>query len=643
MLRCWLLLAPLVLAAPAMAQVALTDSVIVVGADTLFVTEPIEVVGGRVPAALPGALRPVGVVDLDEAASTPLRSAADALAREPAVVTGQRQAYGVQGDLSLRGSTFEQVQMLLDGVDLGDPQTGHHLMDLPLALQDVARLQVLPGHGSVLYGSGAFGGTVNVIPRRPARGLAGELGAMGGPDGTWSLRGSLDLPLDGGASGLVDPAAPIGDRGRGLRLSAERFRTDGHEVDGQWSGRDADLATGTLRFLDAGPDRLTDLFVGYADRRFGAQDFYAPAMSHEETSTLVAILRSRHQLGEVALEPRLALRRHRDLFTLHRDDPQAYQNDHLTRRYLGGVRGSAPLTGAWILSGDLEGLYEDIDSEGIRDGAPVEALGEHRRRRTSAALELTRTLAPVRLQAGGRIDLRDRYRPRWNGSVAAAWEPRPTWSLHAAAGTVFRIPTYTELYYEDPYNLGNPALEPETGWAWDTGLRHDDGTWLAAATYFERHEDDLIDWARPAGSDAPWQVLNVAEATVRGAELRAAWRHGRGHRLELGYQYLDKQAAFAPGTEAKYDLVTPRHHLLGSATALLPLHLDLTLFGRWLQRTGGEPDFREYAVWDARLRWTASAWAVTLDAFNLGDRRYAEVPGVVMPGRTLLLGASWRH
>ncbi|MEZ4387389.1 MAG: TonB-dependent receptor [Candidatus Krumholzibacteriia bacterium] len=635
-LFCFLILGAAGLAA---AQHAPADSFIVVDGDTLVVAAPIEVLGSRVPAALPGAIRPVGVQTRDDLLPRPLQSVADALDREPSVIASQRQRHGVQADLSIRGSTFEQVEVLLDGCDLSDPQTGHHLLDLPLALQDLARLEVMPGHGSVLYGSGAFGGTVNVVPRRPTVGRGGEVGGLGGPDGTWAVRGNLNLPLRRGEPSALAPAAEIGAVGRGVRISAERFRTDGPTRDGVWSGRDADQLIGTARYLDSDASRLTDVFVGLADRSFGARDFYTPTPAHETTTSLVVTARHRRDLGAAVLEARLAGRRHRDLYVLDRTDPDRYRNDHLSRRALAGLRLAAPVAGPWSLGADLEAAYEDLDSDGIRAGTAASALGQRQRRRAARALELPRSLAPVRLQLGGRLDLRDRLAPRLGGTVAGAWQPRPRWSLHAAAGTVYRVPTFTDLYYVDPYNRGNPDLRPESGWTWDAGARLDTGTWLAAVTYFERYEDDLIEWARSPG-DPVWQVQNVADASVQGVEVRAGWEHPRGHRILLGWQNLRKERAFAPGTEAKYDLLTPQQHLTASGTLELPWRLAATLTARHLHRTGGTPDFRDVVVTAARLSWVRGRWTVTLDGDNLLDRRYEDVPGAVMPGRTLSAGAT---
>ncbi|MBU0743657.1 TonB-dependent receptor plug domain-containing protein, partial [bacterium] len=181
-------LTALVLAAGAAAAPA--ERFVVADGDTVWLTDPVIIVGSRVPSALPGLLRPVAAAD--PAADAPVRSAAELLATLPAVEVSQRQQYGTQADLSVRGSSFEQVQVLLDGWDMGDPQTGHHNLDLPLGLADVSRLEVLRGHGSALYGANAFGGVVNVVPRDPAPARGGELAFGGGDAATRHALGRLE-------------------------------------------------------------------------------------------------------------------------------------------------------------------------------------------------------------------------------------------------------------------------------------------------------------------------------------------------------------------------------------------------------------------------------------------------------------------
>ena len=86
-------------------------------------------------------------------------------------------------------------------------------------------------------------------------------------------------------------------------------------------------------------------------------------------------------------------------------------------------------------------------------------------------------------------------------------------TARTSAGSVYRVPTFTDLYYRDPVNAGNAGLTPETGWTWDTSLELNQGPWSGRATYFERYEEDLIEWARPVG-DTIWRVLNIAEGRV---------------------------------------------------------------------------------------------------------------------------------
>ncbi len=596
---------------------------IVFQGDTLWVAEPLVVVGSRVPAALPGLTRTVSVVTAEDLDRMPARSAAEALQMVPGVVVSQRQQYGVQSDLTIRGSTFDQVQMLLNGFDVSDPQTGHHLMNLPLAQHDISRMEILTGQGSVQYGAGAFGGTVNVVSKNPADQTGGEAAVMGGGNGTWGARGSLDLTGGGTTAG---------------RVSFDRFRTDGYDVlqdDGTmaWGGNDADTWSATGRLVSGEPGGELDLFGGIAEREYGALDFYAPFDSKERTRTRLVTGLYRFDAGErVTLEPRFFYRRHEDLFVLFRDNPDAYTNDHLTRKGGAELRGIVDMGGQQALAASLEGVYEDIDSRGLRGGTWGDALGQHLRRRLSASLEVDDNGGALRWQVGGRVDFRNDYSPRFAGTGAASYDLTGALTARASLGSVYRIPTFTDLYYRDPANVGNPDLKPEEGWTWDLGLEINDGPWNGHAAYFERYETNRIEWARPIG-DSIWKVLNVAEGTVRGVETGAGWRHPRGHGLGLSWTWLEKDAELADGFEGKYSLLVPKHVLNAQGTAVLPWNFAWTVSGRYLEHNGGPDDFRHIFVLDSRLDWRhRSGWFAGVTGTNLLDRRYEEVPGVQMPG-----------
>jgi len=608
--------------APADTMVQYAHFVIVEG-DTLWLADALDVVGSRVPAALPGLVRTVDLVTAEDLERSPARSAAEALQTVPGVVVSQRQQYGVQSDISIRGSTFDQVQMLLNGFDASDPQTGHHLMNLPLGKHDIASMEVLPGQGSVLYGAGAFGGTVNVATKRPAETMGGELAIMGGGNGTWSARGSESITGSGTTA---------------ARISLERFKTDGYDVtqpDGTsaWGGNDADIWSATARVVSGAPGNELDLFGGFAQREYGALDYYAPYPSVEKTrTTFVSGLYRTDAGSRVTLEPCFYFRRHEDTFVLFRDNPDAYTNEHVTRRTGAALRGLVDLGGQMAVAASLEGNYEDIDSQGLRSGSWGPALGDHVRRRASLAMELDDNGGALRWQIGGRADARNDYSPRYAGTGAVSYDLTGALTARGSLGSLYRIPSFTDLYYSDPANVGNPGLQPEEGWTWDLGLDYHAGPWFGHAAYFERYETGRIEWARPIG-DTIWQVLNVAEGTVRGVETGAGWRHPHGHRIDLAWTWLENESELSAGYQGKYTLLVPRTALSAQGTAVLPLHLSWTLTGRYLEHTGGPADFQDTFVLDTLVEWRhRSGWFVYVTGTNLLDRTYEEVPGVQMPG-----------
>ncbi len=610
-------------------------SFVVDGGDTLWLAPPLEVVGSRVPAALPLIVRQIEILGGPELERLPGRSAAELLQAVPGVVTGQRQQYGVQSDLTIRGSTFEQVQVLLDGFDVSDAQTGHHALDLPLSRHDIERVEVLKGQGSALYGSGSFGGVVNIVGKRAGARDGGEVAVTGGGLGIRQVRGDL-----------ID----VSRQGRtGLRLSFDRFHADGQDLEsteGPALNNESDLWSLTGRLDHQGDAGETAFFIGWSKRKFGALDFYAPYPSRERTETLFGSVRINRRVSDRwTLEPRAYFRRHTDLFVLFEDNPSAYTNDHVGRRIGMELRGIGVMNRNHTLAFGLEGVYDDLDSQGIRSGVEGPAMGRHLRRRISFSTEVDRHTGRLRWQLGARLDARPEYSPRTSGTGALAYDLNENLTVRSSTGSVFRIPTWTELNYTSPANLGDSNLRPEQGWAWDLGLDWRRDSWLLQTAYFERYEEDVIDWALAPG-ETTFRVLNIAEATVRGVETGATWHHSRGHRLQVSWAWLEKDSELPAGYVARYSLQSPRQVLTGRGTWVLPWNLAATVTGRYLERSdgaGSHGGYRVAFVLDGRLDWEGPHGLFASAAgTNLTDRDYEEIPGVAMPGATGTLSVGQR-
>jgi outer membrane cobalamin receptor len=132
------------------------------------VHETVVVTAAATPIPLGSVTRTLTVITREEIAQLPVHTVADVLRLASSVDVRARGARGVQTDFAVRGAHFGQMLMLVDGVRLNDPQSGHHNGDVPVPLEAIERIEILHGPGSSLFGADAFGGTINVITRRDA-------------------------------------------------------------------------------------------------------------------------------------------------------------------------------------------------------------------------------------------------------------------------------------------------------------------------------------------------------------------------------------------------------------------------------------------------------------------------------------------
>lgn len=173
-----------------------TDTLMILNhTDTIPETELDELVVTATRATLPLHLVPKQVVLLSSKTieQSPVRSLQDVLSGVAGVDVMQRGPHGVQADISLRGGSFDQTALLLNGVNLTNPQTGHYSFDIPLNLSDIDHIEVVSGPSALAYGSSAMAGAINVVTKTdPVSSLSATVeGGYVWPLGhriTWSLQ-----------------------------------------------------------------------------------------------------------------------------------------------------------------------------------------------------------------------------------------------------------------------------------------------------------------------------------------------------------------------------------------------------------------------------------------------------------------------
>jgi len=544
------------------------------------------------------------VVSLD-AQDQPLlhNSFVDYLDMDPSVDLQQRGADGVQADLSIRGATFEQSLVLLNGLRINDAQTGHHDMDIPISLEAVSRIEVLHGSGSTLYGADAVGGALNFITASPSR---------------TEVRTRIGFGNFGFNQQRV-VGSYVGKEWS-EEIAASRDSSTGFMPDRDYRSSSTSSETRFKTALGG-----TDILFAGSDRPFGADQFYGDYPSWERTKSWFASISQ--DLGKDT-SVAFGYRRHSDEFILVRDDPALYENNHISQSWQGTIRRTSAVGGHSTIAYGL-----DADGDAIHSNN----LGDHARDRGAGYANFDiRSFQRLFLSLGAREEVFSGGRAEFTPTMAAGVWVREGLRLRASASRAFRLPTYTDLYYSDPANLGNPLLKPESAWSFEAGPEWNSGGRISASvTAFNRQEWDDIDYVKYAPQD-PWQATNIPRVAFTGVEAECRIHLFSSQEIQLGYTWLRGSQQPAPGSISEYVFNYPSNNAsfswLGQYRKAIVLRTRVGV----TQRVGHDA----YPLWDVAASRAGGRIRPYLQLSNLSNTGYEEIPGVAMPGRSIVAGAE---
>jgi iron complex outermembrane receptor protein len=582
------------------------------GADTKDCSTPEKVEPRKELIVVTGTFAPVPADEVDRSMSI-IETREDSLLYshwvdylqlDPSIDLRERAADGVQADLSIRGSTFAQTLVLLNGLRMNDVQSSHHDLDVPLPTQSVERIEILRGAGSTFYGSDALAGTVNLITG-PPKYSEFRLGASVGNFGV----------------NQQSMSAAWLNRRFDEQLSVSRDFSSGFI-------RDRDYRSLTL-FSNSGMRTelgRTLIVLGYGDKPFGADQFYGNFDSWERTKSWFAGITQ--DLGSKT-EFDLGYRRHTDEFILLRDDPSVYENNHVDESWQAALRRKQAVGQNSTFFYGGEGFHESISSNN---------LGYHSRSRSAIYADYdARALGRFSLSAGAREEIFDTGRTEFSPSAAAGFWLKPGWKLKGSASRAFRLPTYTDLYYHDPATVGNANLLPETAWSYEGGLLWDrGGRYKAEVTIFERRDQNDIDYVRDSSAQ-PWRAENIQQLNFTGVETSFEVRLASRQKIQLAYTALHGARQALNGLQSEYIFNYPVEDGVIAWQGVLPKNIIARTRLGIVNRFARDP----YAVWDAAIGREFKHMGAHLAFSNLTNTQYEEVQGVIMPGRSVLFGLEF--
>ena len=515
----------------------------------------------------------------------------------------QRAPAGILADISVRGGSFEQTLVLLNGLRINDVETSHFNLDLPVPLNALGSIDLLHGAGSTLYGSDAIGGVADFLTWKPDRTtlrLRSGLGSYG--ENQQAVSGSL----------ATRKATEVlaGSRDFSIGFIPDRdYRSD---------------AASSESFVQTRAG-TSDLLLAGNDRSYGANQFYGPFTSREHTKAWFAAL-TQHltQQTQVAV----AYRRHSDIFLLFQDKPAGYKNQHIDDGFEGSVRDQRSLIKDVALSTGIEATTDQIASTN---------LGHHGRNR-GAGYAAVEWLKPNRasFSLGGREEVFSGGRAVFSPTTAGTLWLAHSLSLHGSIGYGFRIPTFLDLYYSDPGTLGDPNLKPESAWNYEAGVN-----WTPTATVFTTlnifysSQNNTIDYTRTSSS-AKYKATNLSDLHFAGIEAALDWQPHSTQHVHLSWSNLSGAKSALNGLESRYVFNYPVNNGRAewSWTPRNQILLDMRL--GVVQRLEKNP----YAVLDLSIVRERGRVHPYLQMTNLTNTGYQEIQGVRMQGRSFIGGVE---
>lgn len=557
---------------------------------------------------------PGEVISSQEIGNANLNSLVEALDCASGTEIRARGPFDIQGDLSLRGSTNEEVGVSIDGIKVMDPQTGHHNLDIPLTRYDIERINITKEGSSSLYGAGSFAGNANFIIKRPTA-KAVNIDALFGENALFGQAFSFALAQK-------EFSARVSFDNKVSK--AARPNTDFREQTASF-------------YIDKKAENIfLDTLIGYQKKDFGADSFYSNLFPEEEEHTETLFFKTGLDLKSETgvLKNNAYLRKHRDKFVLRRNNPTSV-NYHTT--YVYGLNSDYALPTKY---GDvLLGLYsgnEEINSTN---------LGKHKRFFEAGSIGLS---SKIGQRFTSDLRFRSDHYEKWgfqqSFNAGLGYSLTDTLKIKGSAAGAFRLPTFTDLFYSDAANKGNPDLGVEKSDNYSVGFEYAKDFLELGLSGFLRRGHNMIDWTRSTTLD-PWQATNLGSVDFKGMEFIARlnrefnFKYIKFNNVSLTYSYTDvdkKESGFL----SKYVLDVLKHQL----------HLDIysNIFGldiNWRFSYNQRYFADTYFLGDLYIGKKIKNRSYSLEPFlkldNFTNKSYSEIAGVQQPARWIKSGLKF--
>ncbi|WP_321334906.1 TonB-dependent receptor domain-containing protein [uncultured Bacteroides sp.] len=614
--------------------------------------DEIEVTGTRVPLTEMQSAKMVTVLSRDEIQAAAVHSINDLLEYAVGVDVRQRGEFGVQTDISVRGGTFDQITILLNGVNINNPQTGHLTADFPVSMDDIERIEVLEGPAARVFGTSSFTGAINIVTRNDKQSHA-----------TVSL-------LDGGY-GLLGSGAKVN-----FTKGAFSHQASGSydRSDGATENSDFKVSKAYYHGLYTSSQIDVHWQLGYSGRKYGANTFYSAAYpdQYEETSRYLVSLQAQSK-GWLHFAPTIYWNRSNDHFQLVRGTSSG-ENFHMTDVY--GINLNAYFNSSWgktafgtelrnegILSTNLGHPLDEDQYVKVPGETGIYFTKKDNRTNISYYLEHNILLDKATVSMGTLANMNTGldHKFRFYPGVDISFLPSERWKIFASWNMALRMPTFTDLYYKSPTQQGNTGLKAEETQAVNVGAKFRNDFLETNISGFFHKGKNMIDWVMYTADDV-YHSVNF-KLNNMGIETSSTlnFRHLIDQnffleKLNIGYTYIyQKRFDNTEIYKSNYALEYLRHKFVVRLDHRIWDKLTASWAFRWQDRmgsylkydathqsTGILISYPSFCLLDLKISWNEDNYKVFAEANNLLNRTFYDLGNIPQPGFWFKAGVSYR-
>ena len=556
--------------------------------------------------------RTITLISAEAIQDSPATNLAELLQQEAGIDIRRQGLNGMQADLYIRGGSFDQTLLLIDGIKVEDPQTGHHTLNIALPLEVIERVEIIKGPAARVFGQNAFTGAINIVTKSNTDNINSvgyKLGSYNQQQASATLGTTLEnATLIGHASvNTSDGYRHNTDFENQNYFVKSRFNTNGNAID----------VIGT-----------------FSERKFGANQFYAVASGrdqYEETQSSLVGVSTKYQTEKFKIAPNIYWKRNQDMYVFIRENPSVFRNLHLSNKI--GVQVNTSYTSTAGITGfgvDVAKVFLASSNLGDRNRLMANVFIEHRFSLANNTLDIT---------PGVSVNYFSDFKFHALPGVDVGYVINDAFKAYANVGYTYRVPTYTDLYYVGRTDLGNVNLEPEKALSEEIGLKYFGANFNAYVAVFNRSSNNLIDYTKENEADK-WQATNLKSLSSTGAELNVSSSFKSGlypQNISLGYTYLNEDLNDIKTAFSKYVLNALTHHFTATIRSQFFKNLSQSVVYKFAERASGT----SYSVVDVKATLSISGLELSVIGNNIFNTEYVETGLVPMPKGNVLVGVKY--